>query len=323
MWQQMVAPDVAVDLGTANTRVAIARKQMSFETASVAGTVSALRAGVVVDGAAAAEILRPTIARLRGLGLRQPRVLACAPSDTTGAEREAVRESCFAAGAGAVALIPEPLAAAMGAGINVYAPLSCLVLDIGEGVTDAAIIANGRIVYAWAERVACADLHKGVQRILRERYDLDISPTEAQRITETVGVAEETYLTDGFPLLRFVTASGTRPLTGIVSEEVVPFGILHEQLRPLTKRIAGVAVMLLATITSKEREEIRRQGLYLTGGGALLPGIVRYLNEAAGFTVRAVSDPLHAVVGGAKQILPIAAKNRLWERGDFQRGLSR
>jgi rod shape-determining protein MreB and related proteins len=314
VFHQLWHPDVAIDLGTAYTRVAFAHRSLSFEMPSVCGARPALREGVVIDPFAAAEVLRPALWRIRHLGVSRPRALACAPSDTTAAEREAVKQSCYAAGAGAVALMPEPVAAAIGAGINVYSAAACCVLDIGDGVTDCAIIRNGRLVHTWAERVACSDLHRGVQRILRERCTLDVSLSEARRLAHEAGVGEETLPASGYPVLRFLTAHGQRWMTGEPTETVVPFGLLHENLRPLIERIVGVAATLLAAIPAEERDAVRREGLHLTGGGALLPGMRERIAAATGVPVHVVPNPLQSVVGGAKRTLSLAAEQDLWKR---------
>jgi rod shape-determining protein MreB and related proteins len=312
--QQIWYPDVAIDLGTAYTRVVCAHRPLSFEMPSVCETRAALRAGVVVDPIMAAEVLRPALARIRYSGLARPRAIACAPSDTSSDEREAVRAACYAAGAGAVALMPEPLAAALGAGINIYTATPYCVLDIGDGVTDCAVIRNGRLVYSWAARIACSDLHTGVRRVLQERYTLDVTMEEARRITEAVGVSGDEFEEDGFPRLRSITARGTRCVTGEPADAAVPHGLIHESLRPLTERIAAVATNLLEGIASDERAEICREGLYLTGGGSLLPGMAERIHAATGIGVRTVPNPLRAVVGGAKRILPVAAEQDLWKK---------
>ncbi|MDX1935173.1 MAG: rod shape-determining protein [Capsulimonadales bacterium] len=308
-WQP---PDVAVDLGTATTRIAFAHRSMTVETPSVCGFTPALRAGVVVDADVAGEVLRPAIARLRRMGILLPRALACAPSDTTPEERTAVRESCYRAGAGAVALMPEPLAAAIGAGLDLIEDRPILLMDIGEGVTDCALIRSGRIRCSNAVRVACADLHEKLRVFFRARYGVVVSSADARKITEEVGVASPFPEQGGLPLLRFRTVRGTHPYTGQFLEVDIPVGLIREELQPLVRRISETAVTLIEDLTAPDRYAVHQQGIHLTGGGSLLPNMAAQVNAATGCPVVPVKNPLVAVVSGAKRVLPVVSESDLW-----------
>jgi rod shape-determining protein MreB len=160
---QIWHPDIAIDLGTSTTRVAVMHRHYRFSAPSCSGTVPALAKGVIVNVDAATEALRPALHQLRFHGVSHPRALACAPTDATDEEREAVREACYGAGAASVLLMPEPLAAAIGDGVDYRSPLPTVVMDIGEGVTDCAVIREGRLAGTFASRVACADLHTAIR----------------------------------------------------------------------------------------------------------------------------------------------------------------
>ncbi|GAB4457862.1 MAG: rod shape-determining protein MreB [Armatimonadaceae bacterium] len=310
---QTFRPDVAVDLGTANTRIAPLRGHTMTESPSTCGDTEALRAGVVVNTYAAAEVLRPAFHRFRTLGILRPRVLACAPSDTTDNERQAVIESCYDAGAAAVALLPEPVAAAIGDGVDIQTAPATLIMDIGDGVTDCALIRDGRLLLASARRVACSNFHRAVQSLACDRYGVQISLCEARRNTEAVGMETPAMDEAGLPILARVSVEGTSLRTGQRETVHIPLGLVQEAFAPIAAEIAQTAWTLVAELHSALRQEARKSGLRLTGGGALLPGATEFIEQRTGMPVQRVQRPLESVVGGAKALLPLAAQQNLWK----------
>lgn len=177
------APDVAIDLGTANTRVFASGRGVVGETPSVVGRrFHPLRRGVVVDIGGAAELLEPMLGSTRRLGFR-PRALACVPGDATADETQALRQATRAAGARDVAIISEPLAAAIGAGLDIASPYAQMLVDLGDGVTDIAVIRCSEVVQSESLRLGCCDLRSVVmdegvdeeqaERLMRERFERD------------------------------------------------------------------------------------------------------------------------------------------------------
>lgn len=311
--QRWFYPDVAVDLGTATTRVALIRGRNGYAEPSVSGKVPALRAGVVIDIDAAAEVLKPLFHHLQGLGFIRPRVLACAPTDTTPEEREAVIDACYRAGAGLVALMPEPVAAAVGDGVDPNSTRTTLLVDIGEGVTDCALIKEGCLIETSATRIACANLRSAITRVVEERYDIALPPSDAQRIMEKLGVGTGPVDSSGMPLLSFF------PVFGISSDATprqvnIPSGLLREATRPITDQIADTIYDLTANLSSEERAEIAFNGIRISGGGSLLPGMTELVSTVTELPVRRVRHPLGAVIHGAKALLPHAINYKLWER---------
>lgn len=256
---------IAVDLGTAGIRV---RGVAPVARAAACNGSGALVGGVVVDQEATIAILRPLLRRVRGWSVRGPRVLACVPSDADAIERGAVVDCVRRAGASAVRLVPEPLAAAVGAGVDVGAPFATLVLDLGEGVTDAAVVADGAIVASHARRGGCAELRAG-------------------------GVADGIATTPEDAEIR------------LRREGIACIG-------PRTDAQLDVATALLAAIPSRLACEVLENGIVLTGGGALFPGVAERLGSRTGLTIRRADDPLAAVVRGAAAMLPIAERSDLW-----------
>lgn len=257
---------IAVDLGTAGIRVHGAADRGARVFACDGH--GALVGGVISNHEAVIAMLRPLLRRVRGWAMRRPRVLACVPTDADATERAAVVECVRRAGARAVRLVPEPLAAAVGAGVDVGSPYATLVLDLGEGVTDAAVVADGAIVASHARRGGCAELRAG-----GVADGIATTPEDAETRLRHGGIA----------------CIGAR---------------IDAQL--------DVATALLAAVPSRLACEVLENGIVLTGGGALFPGVEERLRSRTGLTVRRADDPLAAVVRGAAAMLPIAERSDLW-----------
>lgn len=238
-WRQQIA----LDLGTAAIRIAAAHGPV-LELPSCLGAREGLCGGVVVDQETVARLLKPQLAKRRLFGIVKPRVLACAPSDASRDERARLIRAVLEAGAASVYLIPEPLAAAVGAGLDVSSPYAQLVVDIGAGVTDCALIRMSRIQATAALRIGCSRLQDATQ-------------------------------------------SSWHPVGDLLE------GFLHD----LPPEIGC---------------EVIENGICLTGGGALIPGLPAYLEARTGITVTPAAIPCHCVVEGARAILPVVVMLNLW-----------
>lgn len=283
-WRQ----DVALDVGTATTRVAIGMHRL-IEQSSETAVKRALRGGVVVDGDAAVAFLKPLLAQVRAFGVVGPRVLACAPSDVKPNERELLMESLLKAGASSVVVIPEPLAAAVGAGIDVSSPYAQMVIDIGEGVSDCAIIQSSKILVTRAVRIGCATMRREIVRELERSGNKTVNDEEAEEILQTYGVA--VFDSDHSAFGRMQSASA-----------VVP--VVEEILAVIDSFVLDLPHILGC--------EIIDSGIWLSGGGALIPGIRERIEERTGINVRIVGKPLFAVIEGARVILPVVAALNQW-----------
>ena len=151
--------------------------------------VRPLAGGVIVDIDAAGRLLAATLRRARGLAVRKPGVLACIPSDASAQETDALRVALDRAGAGRATIVPEPLAAAIGAGLDVTLPYAQLVVDVGDGVTDAAVIRDGSVDLTRTARIGCAHLRDIIANQVAAARGRAISADEAQRILDIVGLA--------------------------------------------------------------------------------------------------------------------------------------
>ena len=280
-WRQ----DVALDVGTATTRAAVGNYRL-IEQSSETATKRFLRGGVVVDGEAAVRFLKPLLTKVRVFGIIRPCVLACAPSDIKQNERELLKESILKAGASSVVIIPEPLAAAVGAGIDISSPYAQMVIDIGEGVSDCAIIQSSKILVTCAVRIGCARIRMEIARAAKLRGTAAVTDKDAEIILRSYGVA--------FSGLDKCDSNEQIVLNSEV-EEI--FGTIDSFLRGLPHSLGS---------------EIIDSGIWLSGGGALILGIREKLEERTGIKVGIVSNPLTAVAEGARVILPVVTALNQW-----------
>lgn len=311
-------PCVAIDLGTANTRVYDCNQEAIAEEPSLvqhvtgddscadeyithlnAQFVSApLRGGVVVDVSNAISLLRPMLRRSRHW-LRQPATLACAPTDTTERERKLLTEALLGAGAAHVAIIPEPWAAAIGAGLDVTAPSAQLLIDIGQGVTDLAVIRDGRLIYTSAVRTACHDLQQAIKNAVLSRHRVALYPEDLETLTHELGalldpVAAEPHrlALHGIDIIRRCQVELT-----VRQEEIVG------AMEPVVAKILRMIENSLRRLPEHLAAEVYDSGICLTGGGSCITGIDRLIAARTNLEVRVASDPQLAVINGASQTL--------------------
>jgi len=271
---------VALDVGTATTRAAIGNYRL-IEQPSKTAAKHVLRGGVVVDGETAVRLLRPILAKVRVFGIIRPCVLACAPSDIKRNERELLKESILKAGASSVVIIPEPLAAAVGAGIDVSSPYAQMMIDIGEGVTDCAIIQSSKILVTCAVRVGCEKIRMEIARRAERNRSDKITDKEAEVLLRSSGVA------------------ASKPDS-------------HDFTNSAVDEILDTIDLFLRDLPHTLGSEIIDSGIWLSGGGALIPGIREKLEERTGIKVSIVSNPLYTVVEGARSILPVVTALNQW-----------
>lgn len=274
-WRQ----HIALDVGTATTRIAAGQSSIA-ERPSLIGCKRALRDGVVVDGEAVSFILEPFFSLARRFGILKPCVLACAPSNVQDEERQMLADSIMKAGAFSVSIIPEPLAAAIGSGLDVSSPYAQMVIDIGEGVTDCAVIRSSKILVTSAIRVGCERMR---QAILDEgpKYGCShIDDTYADMLMHRCGLAR--------------------------SAEHAGSLFVASAVQPVFKEIAATIDSFLKDLPHEVGCEVIDSGISLTGGGALIPGIKTYLEQRTGIAVTVASNPRAAVVEGARTIVPVA-----------------
>jgi rod shape-determining protein MreB len=319
-----MARDLAIDLGTANTLVYRQGDGIVFNEPTVIalntrtsdvlalgdeawemigrtpGNVVAmrpLRHGAITDFDITEHMIKLILRRV-GVGrLSRPRVLVCVPSAITEVERRAVKEAAHSAGARDVALVEEPLAAAIGAGLPVHEPVGNLVVDIGGGTSEMAVVSMGGIVTGNAIRVGGFEMDAAIQQHIRRVYGIAVGERTAEQMKIAVGSA---YPIRGIPSAR---VRGRELATGLpkavdVSEEEV-----REALSEPVRLIMDAARDSLAESPPELAHDVLETGMFLTGGGSLLKGMEVRLAEECEVPVHLTEQPLETVVIGAGRML--------------------
>ncbi len=321
--------DIAIDLGTANTLVHVAGRGIIIDEPSVVAVrskdiprhviavgeaaltlkarspepidlVHPLRDGVIADFVATEEMLRSYIARAKSkFGFRRPRILVCVPAAATPVERRAVYETAKAAGARRVYLVEEPVAAAIGAGIEIDKEEVTMILDIGGGTSDIAVLSNGEIVHTASLKVAGNAFDEAIRRYVRRAHQLAIGLVSAERIKIEAGAAG-------------ARANGRVAEAHIRGRDVVRRRMKSVVLRPhdvgtaLEGPIANMAELVrraLEDLSDELRAGIAKHGVVLTGGGALLYGLDTELTRQLGIPFSVAPNPMQCVVAGTAIIL--------------------
>lgn len=323
--------EVAIDLGTANTviihggkivvnapsivalevrdnkLVAVGHKaqQMMGRTPDTIRTVRPLRDGVIADFNAAEQMIRGMIkmafANKKSIFTPQLRMVVCIPSGSTEVEIRAVRDSSEHAGGRDVYMIYEPMAAAIGIGIDVLAPEGNMIVDIGGGSTEIAVISLGGIVSNKSIRIAGDDLTQDIMDYMRRQHNIRVGEPTAEQIKLNVGSAL-TMLDN--PPEDFIVR-GPNQMTALPMEVPVSYS---EVAHCLEKSISKIEAAVLSALESTPPElyaDIVRNGVYLTGGGAMLRGLDKRLQDKIGIQFHVAEDPLLSVAKGTG----IALKN--------------
>lgn len=322
--------DIAVDLGTANTLVYVsgrgvvidepsvvavqtqdgtrmmlavgaAAKQLHGRTPEPIELVRPLRDGVIADFMATEEMLRQFLARAkRLLGFRRPRILVCVPSGATPLERKAVYDTAMQVKASTVLMVEEPVAAALGAGLPIERPQAFMVLDIGGGTSDIAVMREGQIVATRSLRLAGNAMDEAIVNYVRGRYRLLIGEANAERIKIEAGrVASAGGGTEEAE----VHIKGREIGSGRPKSVVLTGADIAAALADPVARLGDFVERALEDLPRPIVLEIANVGIVLTGGGALLTGLDATLSERLGMRVAKAPDPLQCVIRGTAAIL--------------------
>ena len=319
-----LARDLAIDLGTANTLVyakgegivlneptvialnertqdvlAMGKDawQMIGRTPAYIVAVRPLRGGAITDFDITQRMIRLLLKRSGVNRWNRPRVLICVPSAITEVERRAVEEAARRAGAAGAYLIPQPMAAAIGAGLPIHEPLGNMIVDVGGGTTETAVISLGGIVALQAIRVGSFDIDASIQAFVRREYGMAIGERTAEEIKITIGSAypaEEEIKVE----VRGRDLMSGLPKTVILSPEEVRAAI-EEQVGAIVDSV----VACLGEAPPELAQDLIAQGIHLVGGGGLLRGLDRRLAEETAIPVQLVDAPLECVVLGAGRCL--------------------
>ena len=340
-----LSADMAIDLGTANTLVyvkgrgivlnepsvvAIAdirgrkqvlavgeeAKQMLGRTPGNIAAIRPLRDGVIADFEVAEEMIKHFIRKVHNRrSFASPLIIVCVPSGSTAVERRAIQESAESAGARKVLLIEEPMAAAIGAGLPVTEPSGSMVVDIGGGTTEVAVISLGGIVYARSVRVGGDKMDEAIISYIRRHFNLLIGESSAERIKLAVGAATAPDDGEEGPAIE---VKGRDLMHGVPREVLVSQRQIAESLAEPVSAIVEAVKVALENTPPELAADIVDKGIVLTGGGALLRGLDAEIRDHTGLPVTVADDPLSCVALGCGKVL----EHPRWMKGVLESTLA-
>ncbi|MCZ7527000.1 MAG: rod shape-determining protein [Acidimicrobiia bacterium] len=321
----MIGRDMAVDLGTANTLVYVRGRGIVLDEPSVVainakdgrplavgaeakrmigrtpGHIQAIRPlkdGVIADFDICEKMLRYFIQRVHQRRWAKPRMVICVPSGITGVEQRAVQEAAEYAGARKPAyIIEEPMAAAIGAGLPVHEPTGNMVVDIGGGTTEVAVISLGGIVASESIRIAGDELDEGIINYVKKEYSLALGERTAEEIKVAMGSA--------YPLEEefYAEVRGRDLVTGLPKTVVVSTNEIRDAIEEPVSAIVDAVKVTLDRTPPELAADIMEKGIVITGGGALLHGLDARLSTETGMPIVLAQDPLYSVAIGSGQCL--------------------
>jgi len=323
---QFWSTDMAIDLGTANTLVFVKGEGIVLNEPSVVaiieekgrksvlavgdeaktmlgrtpGNITAvrpLRDGVIADFVVTEEMIKHFIKKVhKNKSFANPNILICVPTGSTPVERKAIQDSALAAGARKVKLIEEPIAAAIGAGLPISEATGSMVVDIGGGTTEIAILSLGGVVYAHSLRIAGDAMDAAIIAYMKKQFNLLIGEASAEKIKKEIGTAiptsGNTYLMKGRDI-----RSGTPKEITLKEEDT------SEALKPILAQILGGIKEALESTPPELSADLVDMGLVLTGGGALLKNLDKMITKETGLPVEIAEDPLSCVAIGTGKAL--------------------
>jgi len=259
--------------------------------------VRPLRKGAITDFDITQRMIRLLLQRAGLSRFQRPRVLLCVPSAITEVERRAVKEAARQAGAADAQLVAQPMAAAIGAGLPIHEPLGNMVVDVGGGTTETAMISLGGIVALQAIRVGSFDIDAALQAYVRREYGMAIGERTAEEIKLAIGSA--------YPVAEEVKAEvrGRDLMSGLPKTAILSPGEVREAIDEQVRAIVDSVINCLGFAPPELAQDLILQGIHLVGGGGMLRGLDRRLSEECALPVHLVEAPLECVVLGAGKCL--------------------
>ena len=328
----MMSTDIGIDLGTASILVYIKGKGVVLKEPSVVAfdrdtnkiraigeearlmlgrtpgniiAVRPLRQGVISDYTVTEKMLRYFIQKATGKKtFRKPRIAVCVPSGVTEVEKKAVEDATYQAGAREVLIIEEPIAAAIGAGIDISRPCGNMIVDIGGGTSDIAVISLGGTVVSTSVKVAGDDFDEAIVRYMRKKHNLLIGERTAEDIKIKVGTCYPRAEVDR------MNVRGRNLVTGLPKTVEVTSEDCEEALRETTMQIVEAVHSVLEKTPPELAADIADRGIVLTGGGALLRGLEELLEEKTGINTMTAEDSMKCVAIGTGKFVEFMAGNR-------------
>ena len=322
----MASSDIGIDLGTASILVYVKGKGVVLKEPSVVAydrdteqimaigeearlmlgrtpgnivAVRPLRQGVISDYKTTEKMLKYFIQKAVGKSFfgRRPRISVCVPSGVTDVEKRAVEDATYQAGARDVYIIEEPVAAAIGAGIDISRPCGNMIVDIGGGTSDIAVISLDGVVVSSSIKVAGDDFDDAIVRFMRKRHNLLIGERSAEEIKINIGTCYKR------PENISMDIRGRNLVTGLPKTVTVTSSETEEALRECTGQIVEAVVSVLEQTPPELSADILDRGIVLTGGGSLLRGLEELIEEKTGINTMTAEDPMKVVAIGTGEFV--------------------
>ena len=328
----MAGTDVGIDLGTASILVYIKGKGVVLKEPSVVAfdrdtnkikaigeearlmlgrtpgnivAVRPLRQGVISDFTVTEKMLEHFIRKAVGKKtFRKPKIAVCVPSGVTEVEKKAVEDATYQAGAREVFIIEEPIAAAIGAGIDISRPCGNMIVDIGGGTTDIAVISLGGTVVSTSIKIAGDDFDEAIVRFMRKKHNLLIGERPAEDIKIKVGSCYPRSEVDS------IDVRGRNLVTGLPKTVTVTSEETEEALKETTSQIVEAVHSVLERTPPELTADIAERGIVLTGGGALLRGLEELLESKTGINTMTAEDPMKCVAIGTGKFVEFLSGHR-------------
>ncbi|WP_304218920.1 rod shape-determining protein [Phenylobacterium aquaticum] len=347
-FRRYFSSDLAIDLGTANTLIFVRDKGIVLDEPSVVairheggpqgkktlqavgheakamlgkvpGNIEAIRPmkdGVIADFTVTEQMLKQFIRMVhpRSTFRPSPRIIICVPCGSTQVERRAIRESALGAGASEVYLIEEPMAAAIGAGLPVSEASGSMVVDIGGGTTEVAVLSLSGIVYSRSVRVGGDKMDEAIISYMRRNHNLLVGETTAERIKKEIGTARAPADGEGLS----IEVKGRDLMQGVPREVRISEKQASDSLSEPVGQIVEAVKMALEATPPELASDIADKGIMLTGGGALLRGLDAEIRDHTGLPVTVADDPLSCVALGCGKVL----EHPKWMKGVLESTLA-
>ena len=278
-------------------------RQMIGRTPGNVVAIRPLRQGVISDYDITEKMLKYFISKAIGRrAFRKPRISICVPSGVTEVEKKAVEEATYQAGAREVHLIEEPIAAAIGSGIDILRPCGNMVVDIGGGTSDIAVISLGGTVVSASVKVAGDNFDEAIMRHVRKNHNLFIGERTAEDIKIQIGMACER------PELMTLEIKGRNVITGLPKSVTLTSEEIRQAMYDCTSQIVDAVHGVLEKTPPELAADVVDRGIVLTGGGALLGGIENLIEQKTGINTMTAQEPMLAVAVGTGKYAEIAAE---------------
>ena len=324
--------DLGIDLGTASVLVYVKGKGVILKEPSVVAydrdtnaikaigeearmmlgrtpgnivAVRPLRQGVISDYTVTEKMIKYFVQKALGKRtFKKPRISICVPSSITEGEKKAVEDATYQAGAREVHIIEEPIAAAIGAGIDISRPCGNMIVDIGGGTCDVAVISLDGIVVSTSIKVACDDFDEAIIRYVRKKHNLLIGERTAEDIKIKIGTT--------YPLIEDETLEvrGRNLVTGLPKTVTVTSTETEEALRETTGQIVEAVISVLERTPPELSADILDRGIMLTGGGSMLRGMEELIEEKTGINTMTADDPMKVVAIGTGEYVEFMGERK-------------